>query len=49
MELVVRDRWWVLHEEAIAEALVRVYTRDIDPAEALALMEEQSELDQEAE
>lgn len=45
MTLEVSDRWWVLHEAAIAEHLIRVHNHDITPAEALAIMLEHSTVD----
>lgn len=38
--LEVADRWWVLHESALGESLVRVYNQEITPGEALALLRE---------
>lgn len=43
--LTVADRWWVLHESALGEALVRCYNQEIDPAEALAIMNEHATVD----
>lgn len=39
----VRDRYWVIHEDALVRALWRVWTDEITPGEAMAELEEHSE------
>lgn len=43
--LEVADRYWVIHESVIGTMIVRCFNQDITPAEALALMLEQSTTD----
>lgn len=39
-ELYVTDRWWVIHDQAIVEALLRVEHGTITAAEAHAILSE---------
>lgn len=40
------DRYWVLHETVIVRSLIRCYNHDVTPAEALALLNENSTVDE---
>jgi hypothetical protein len=40
---VAADRWWVLHDEALVEVLIRVERGEITAAEAHALLLENTE------
>lgn len=48
-ELVAVDRWWVLHDEAIVEALLRVEAGEVSAAEMHSLLLEHTEKDEASE
>jgi hypothetical protein len=43
--ITIHDRWWVIHETAIIDALLSVQHGDRTPEEALAVLEEHASPD----